>query len=94
MAKIDFSTFQKPLLDYLSANHILPPKKAKELVEVTAKFLGSHLKCKHCGRVLADESFYKCKTQPSRRCRYIVCKICYKDYVTGGVGEKDSHSKK
>ena len=92
--RVQFELYKKSLSDFLVNNEVLTPEKTKEVMAEITEYVGTHLECIRCSRVLTDSSFYKCKSQPSRRHRYPVCRACYRDYLEGKPYEKDADNRK
>ncbi len=82
--KIDFELYEKVLMKHLVNVNILSPIKSEEVMFEIRDFIGTNLRCKRCGKFFEDEAFYKSGVQKARRHRYIVCKFCYKNYISGG----------
>lgn len=85
--KINFELYSQPMLEHLVNVGVLKREKAELVFAELRQFIETHLLCKHCGKFYEDEAFYKSGAQVSRRMRYIVCKVCYQDYVKGNPYE-------
>ena len=79
----DWAVYKEALTANLINSEIGDEEMIDRIILSIEKFLGSHLPCAYCGRILEDEHFHKGKVCASRRGRQTICKTCVPKYRTG-----------